>query len=601
MQTARPGARGSIPNLMGCGAMAHLLLCTLVLGQSYEEKQRIVDAATAKLRKALEVAPNDAGKYRELGRMYANPHGFMRAASGALAVAASLVPMDADVWTELGAMRQNARDGEGAREAFEQVIALRPNSGRAHFDLSGVSPTPELHLRRALELDPQLSLAYSSLARVLSRASRHAEAEDALRGLVHVDPTAGAKRLYDHLFFGMRKAEAAVSYKMAIHARNRSILETDSLAVEWKEYVDDLVAKAPTAQPKCLERRCIQGLEDALKQAAGGPQAVTVHPPHTAASVDHMIRNPVPTVLRRAAEGWAPTIKWDAEHLLERAGDEPLEITVVTVEGEFEVRPDRIERPAKSTMRIGDFVRMLSLRTDANLTLYSRQAPLWPMSGLLRDLRPLEWMEKLRLTDLNFWLGDGHFRNTLHNDPYDNFLCQIRGSKHLLLYPPDATDLLYYGPRRDIQANYSPLRGEYGRRDTGIVSHNTAEINGAAPDLAAFPKFREALKVQSYASVQPSDCLYLPIGWHHHVFSEADAGGGYNLALNIWIERAETVSGIDPYPIIGKEPYPTLGQLMQALDEVDVKLGVQESSVGSSQALPADLPEGVGSCVSDDG
>ena len=213
----------------------------------------------------------------------------LRAASGALAVAASLVPMDADVWTELGAMRQNARDGEGAREAFEQVIALRPNSGRAHFDLSGVSPTPELHLRRALELDPQLSLAYSSLARVLSRASRHAEAEDALRGLVHVDPTAGAKRLYDHLFFGMRKAEAAVSYKMAIHARNRSILETDSLAVEWKEYVDDLVARAPTAQPKCLERRCIQGLEDALKQAAGGPQAVTVHPPHTAASVDHMI------------------------------------------------------------------------------------------------------------------------------------------------------------------------------------------------------------------------------------------------------------------------------------------------------------------------
>ena len=157
------------------------------------------------------------------------------------------------------------------------------------------------------------------------------------------------------------------------------------------------------------------------------------------------------------------------------------------------MRPDRIERPPKSVMLMRDFVRLLTTRADANLTVYSRQAPLWPMAGLLADMMPpMAWMGGLRVNDLNFWLGDGHFRNTLHWDPYDNFLCQVRGSKHVLLYPPEARDALYYGPRRDIQARFQPSRGEYGRQDTGIVSENTAEVNGAAPDLRAFPRFAEA-------------------------------------------------------------------------------------------------------------
>ena len=138
---------------------------------------------------------------------------------------------------------------------------------------------------------------------------------------------------------------------------------------------------------------------------------------------------PEPTVLRAAAEGWGPMLRWDGEYLEEVAGEEPLEITVVTEAGAFEVRQDHIWRPPKSTMKLGDLTRLLRLQTDANLTLYSRQAPLWPMSGLLADLAPLPWMGPLRLNDLNVWLGDGHFRNTLHNDPYDNFLCQVLSPK----------------------------------------------------------------------------------------------------------------------------------------------------------------------------
>ena len=244
-----------------------------------------------------------------------------------------------------------------------------------------------------------------------------------------------------------------------------------------------------------------------------------------------------PMLLRGAAKGWRPYEAWDGAGLSAAAGDDEVEVAVVERAGSFEVHPDRIERPPKSTMRIADLVRLMELRTEANLTLYTRQARLWSMPSLLRDMAPLPWMEHLDVRDLNIWLGDGHFRNTLHYDPFDNFLCQVRGTKHLLLFPPDARDALYFAKRRDIQAHYEPGRGEYGRRDTGIVSDNTAEVNGAAPDLLRFPRYAHAQSRATSCTVQPGDCLYLPQGVHHHVFSEPDATLGFNLAINIWVYR----------------------------------------------------------------
>ena len=182
------------------------------------------------------------------------------------------------------------------------------------------------------------------------------------------------------------------------------------------------------------------------------------------------------------------------------------------------------------------------------------------MTNLLRDMTPLPWMEQLNVRDLNVWLGDGHFRNTLHNDPFDNFLCQLRGLKHLLLWPPESGPDLYYASRRDIQASYEVGRGEYGRHDTGIVSTNTAAVNGAAPDLQAFPRYAHARTRQTVCHVQPGDCLFLPRGHHHHVFSEADSEQGFNLAINIWVHP--------PGPTASDTPKPSklsLGRLQRVL------------------------------------
>jgi tetratricopeptide (TPR) repeat protein len=180
----------------------------------------------------------------------------------------------------------------------------------------------------------------------------------------------------------------------------------------------------------------------------------------------------------------------------------------------------------------------------------------------------IEWA--LALEPNNAQARDGHFRNTLHNDPYDNFLCQARGRKHVLLWPPEAADYLYYANRRDIQAKFLPEKGEFGRRDTGIVSTNTAEVNGADPDLKAFPKYAEAAHLRSYLELRPADCLFLPSGWHHHVFSEADADDGYNLATNMWVWPLDEA--------VEASKATTLGKLVDALAEVDREFGAGNES-----------------------
>jgi len=564
-----------------------MLACLLaVVPAQSPELQARVDAATATARASIALRPTDASAHRELSGIY-EKHKFIRAASSAFAAAIALEPRDGEGYQKLAYLRKRSGDPEGALAALKTAEALLPTSGQVLVDLASLESGPdhEQTLRRAVRVAPDLTSAYHMLARTLAQggAGRFAEVEHTYQSLMRFDPASAARRLYDFLYMDNRRVEAAVSFKRAKLAIEAMGLprSTDSSLEAWSRYVDELTTSAPSAPRKCVERACIQGLEKALQ--APGEHAAVAEGQQDGMSVLAMIgaERPEPTVLRAAAEGWGPMLRWDGEYLEAVAGEEPLEITVVTEAGAFEVRQDHIWRPPKSTMKLGDLTRLLRLQTDANLTLYSRQAPLWPMSGLLADLAPLPWMAPLRLNDLNVWLGDGHFRNTLHNDPYDNFLCQVRGHKHLLLYPPESTPDLYYNRRRDVQASYLPGRGEYNRRDTGIISDNTAEINGAAPDLEAFPLFARALKAQSYAHLKPSDCLYLPRGWHHHVFSEADPVGGYNLALNIWVSREVTLDRTHA-DSASMARFPTLQLLLDALHEADAAPAPAVSGAGQA-------------------
>ena len=454
--------------------MVVLALAVAVEAQTPEMLKR-VELATASEREAIRLNPRSAEAYRSLAEAYRGQK-FLRAAAGALSTAVALSPSDEAGHRELGTLLRRVGDPAGAIRAFHAALKLQP-SAEAHLHLSYLSTEAEereRHVRAALQLTPRSPDIYLRLAQLFGEDKaappRKAEAEAAFRELVQLDPVMGGQRLFNFLRFEERKLEAAVAFrgaKLLVEERRQAeaeaaedeaacaeekAAEKSSVSVgsqgevlerprpplppssppppplspptspplarnleEWRRYVDDVAAGADSAPPKCLSRRCIEGLDVALSSADGGTKAAEVSAEQLDRNTIHrLLQSPAPTVLRSATVGWAPLTKWDAAYLSTAAGEEELEVTVVTTAGAFEVRHDRIERPPKSTMRVGDYMRWLALKRDLNLTLYSRQGSLWPMSGLLADMAPLPWMETLRLVDLNFWLGDGHFRNTMH-------------------------------------------------------------------------------------------------------------------------------------------------------------------------------------------
>ena len=114
-------------------------------------------------------------------------------------------------------------------------------------------------------------------------------------------------------------------------------------------------------------------------------------------------------------------------------------------------------------------------------------------------------------------------------------------------------------------------------------------------DYAKFPLFAHARKDQRLATLHADDCLFLPNGWHHHVFSEADASAGYNLALNLWILRDLTLGGGTPDQ---RARFPTLGELGAAIAPI---LAEEQRASGDADGMLDIEVKDEGDCMVDDG
>jgi len=107
------------------------------------------------------------------------------------------------------------------------------------------------------------------------------------------------------------------------------------------------------------------------------------------------------------------------------------------------------------------------------------------------------------------WVG-GPIRTQTHHDPDHNLACVIAGRRRFLLFPPEQVGNLYVGPLHTPP----PL----------------SLVDPEAPDLARFPKFRDAIAAAQVADLEPGDALFMPRYWWHHVTSLAP----YNAMVNYW-------------------------------------------------------------------
>ena len=114
-----------------------------------------------------------------------------------------------------------------------------------------------------------------------------------------------------------------------------------------------------------------------------------------------------------------------------------------------------------------------------------------------------------KLYQCMFWMGPPRAESPLHYDPLDNLLCQVVGTKRVVLLDRDTPrDLLQVGAAYGQQENTSalPIRSMLMQGQQGMdLPFMTGEL-------------------------QPGDALYIPSKWWHFVESPQD----FTISVNVW-------------------------------------------------------------------
>lgn len=146
-----------------------------------------------------------------------------------------------------------------------------------------------------------------------------------------------------------------------------------------------------------------------------------------------------------------------------------------------------------------------------------------PFSGdhpFLEDLYAADWGWLHRVTKslgtyfmTSLWCGDGESVTPIHYDCKDNLLCQIRGTKHVLLFPcARAFDLYPY-----------PL-------DHPMTEFTMVDLE--KPDVKRWPAFASLRGAGLHATLGPGDVLLIPrFTWH---FVQQCSPNKDNLSMNFW-------------------------------------------------------------------
>jgi hypothetical protein len=119
------------------------------------------------------------------------------------------------------------------------------------------------------------------------------------------------------------------------------------------------------------------------------------------------------------------------------------------------------------------------------------------------------------------WLGTAT-NVAAHFDSLENIACVVGGRRRFTLFPPDQVENLYVGPL-----------------DHTIAGTPASLVDLTNPDLAAFPRIREALEAAQVAELEPGDAIYMPPVWWHHV----QAFGDFNILVNYWWDSGPADAG----------------------------------------------------------
>lgn len=204
-----------------------------------------------------------------------------------------------------------------------------------------------------------------------------------------------------------------------------------------------------------------------------------------------------PVLLLNTLTEWPALKLWpDLNYILKLAGNRMVPIEIGSNYSN--------EEWSQQLMKLRDFLeRQFSTSTEisSRKVEYLAQHELFEQIPLLKKDFSVPDYCSLRSSntdvDIKAWLGPEGTVSPLHYDPKHNLLCQVFGSKRIILASPKDSQYLYAHESEFLK--------------------NTSQIEADAVDYQKFPLVANVKFYYLY--LQAGDCLYMPPKWWHYVRS----------------------------------------------------------------------------------
>uniref|UniRef100_A0A5S6QMQ3 JmjC domain-containing protein n=1 Tax=Trichuris muris TaxID=70415 RepID=A0A5S6QMQ3_TRIMR len=267
----------------------------------------------------------------------------------------------------------------------------------------------------------------------------------------------------------------------------------------------------------------------------------------------------IPVIFKKAATSWPAFKKWSNEFLRQTFGHKEVHVKL-SPNGIFEgVEPVKdwdvaadlqrvpaevrkhlahpelvLVRPAANETLFADFLNFVGKKQDkdsmsAYLEYTSIRSYFKPLENDIDELPFIKGV--MKPLHVNIWISNGNTLGKLHFDEYENFLCQIRGRKQVILTDPQHNDNLHEGHILEAMLTYE--NGTFSRNKLlQSTAMTMSPIDITYPDFEKFPSLRHLKWLN--CTIEAGDVLYIPSYWWHEVQSFPDVEENRNLAVNFW-------------------------------------------------------------------
>lgn len=222
-----------------------------------------------------------------------------------------------------------------------------------------------------------------------------------------------------------------------------------------------------------------------------------------------------PVIIEGMLTKWPAITQWNTNYFREQIGNVivPLRVKPQSAPpGYFAGKPD--EKLPLKQMQLAKYLDLIETGRSTDVYLSGVSIPDF-FPSLENDIPNLPYINTTGKIKKQLWLGIKGTVAPLHCDIWDNFLCQVSGTKRLVLFDSRDTSCLY---------PYSSFS----------KAPHISKMNIDSVDTNEFPRFKEVVGYEGI--IEPGDVLFMPAGWWHQVWTLDES-----ISVNFWWFRRRTV------------------------------------------------------------